>query len=57
MSGSLKRGLNICEILQEDTPGTFRTLDSPKIVRRFSDDLSVNLDIEDVDHFEKGLEF
>ena len=54
MSGSLKRGLSICETPQEDMAGIFRPLESPKVNRRYSDDLTANLDVEDIDHFEKG---
>lgn len=55
MSGSLKRGLSSKpETPQEDTPGIFRTIESPKLNRRFSDDLSANLEMEDAEQFDKG---
>lgn len=53
MSGSLKRGLSISEIPQDEIPGIFRTLESPKLNRRNSDDLAASTDIE-VENFDKG---
>lgn len=42
MSGSLKRGLSTSEIPQDETPGTFRTLESPKLIRRNSVNVECN---------------
>jgi len=53
MSGSLKRGLSISEIPEDQIQGIFRPIESPKLNRRNSDDLTASTDV-DVGHFDKG---
>lgn len=53
MSGSLKRGLSICEIPQDEIQGIFRPIESPKLNRRNSEDLTASGDF-DVGQFDKG---
>ncbi|CAG2107715.1 unnamed protein product [Medioppia subpectinata] len=56
MSATLKSGLSLSEIPRDETPGVFRTLDSPKVGRRYSDDLTAHFDADtDVEPFDNGM--
>jgi hypothetical protein len=51
MSGSLKRGLSISE--NDEIQGVFRQIESPKLNRRNSDDLTASTEV-DIGNFDKG---